>query len=512
MSDWSQGYITDIDYTHGYYAELNPLRARLALLQAGIRPPRFETACELGFGQGLSLNIHGAASSMKWWGTDFNPAQVAFARDLAEASGAEVRADDQAFAEFCARDDLPQFDFIGVHGIWSWISAENRRYITDFVDRRLKTGGLLYISYNTLPGWANFAPMQHLMTGWRKAMSTPGHELTGQISEAIEFGRRFLELDSTYQRANPAVVERLEKLVEQNRHYLAHEYFNENWYLAWFNEMAEVLGGIRLDYAGSAHYLDHVDALNLTEAQQTFLREVPNPLFRESVRDFMVNQQFRRDYWIKGARRLSPAESAEALRDERVVLVVPREGLSLEVQGALGKANMNAMVYDPLLDLLANHKPHRLGDLERSLLERKINFGQVVQSVMVLVGAGHLAPVDPEGPAMEGDGRTERLNRYLMRRARTSSDVNYLASPITGGGVLVSRFQQLFLLALREEGGSNAEQLAEYVWGIIKAQGQSLLKEGKTLQGDAANLEELTMEANRFLDTRLTMLKALQVA
>jgi hypothetical protein len=30
------------------------------------------------------------------------------------------------------------------------------------------------------------------------------------------------------------------------------------------------------------------------------LNELPDPTFRQSVRDFMVNQQFRRDYWIKG--------------------------------------------------------------------------------------------------------------------------------------------------------------------------------------------------------------------
>jgi len=31
-----------------------------------------------------------------------------------------------ALAEFVARDDLPEFDVIALHGIWSWISAENR--------------------------------------------------------------------------------------------------------------------------------------------------------------------------------------------------------------------------------------------------------------------------------------------------------------------------------------------------------------------------------------------------
>ena len=32
MSDWSAGYVADIGYTYGYYAELNPLRVKLAFL------------------------------------------------------------------------------------------------------------------------------------------------------------------------------------------------------------------------------------------------------------------------------------------------------------------------------------------------------------------------------------------------------------------------------------------------------------------------------------------------
>jgi len=44
---------------------------------------------------------------------------------------------------------LPDFDYIGLHGIWSWISDENRQVIVDFIRKKLKVGGVLYISYNT---------------------------------------------------------------------------------------------------------------------------------------------------------------------------------------------------------------------------------------------------------------------------------------------------------------------------------------------------------------------------
>jgi len=69
MTDWTAGYVADIGYTYGYYQELNPARAKLALLNAGLKAPSTQAACELGFGQGLSINLHAAASDVPWFGT-----------------------------------------------------------------------------------------------------------------------------------------------------------------------------------------------------------------------------------------------------------------------------------------------------------------------------------------------------------------------------------------------------------------------------------------------------------
>src|SRR5512141_3017139 len=112
MPDWSSGYVADLDYIYGYYPELNPLRVGLAFLNVGLLAPRVRTACELGFGQGVSINIHAAGSDVQWWGCDFLPAQASLARELAAASGAKAELTDQAFADFCRREDLPDFDFI----------------------------------------------------------------------------------------------------------------------------------------------------------------------------------------------------------------------------------------------------------------------------------------------------------------------------------------------------------------------------------------------------------------
>jgi hypothetical protein len=65
-------------------------------------------------------------------------------------SGSRANLYDDAFVDFVNRPDLPDFDYIGVHGICSWISRDNRQVLVDFVRRKFKVGGVMYISYNTL--------------------------------------------------------------------------------------------------------------------------------------------------------------------------------------------------------------------------------------------------------------------------------------------------------------------------------------------------------------------------
>ena len=511
MTDWTAGYVADIGYTYGYYPELNPLRVKLAFLNNGLVCPEFGTACELGFGQGLSANMHAAASVTQWFGTDFNPSQAGFAQEVASASGSGARLFDEAFADFAQRPDLPDFDTIGLHGIWSWISDENRAVIVDFIRRKLKVGGVVYISYNTLPGWAAFAPMRHLMTEHAEIIGAEGSGIISRVDGALEFAQKLLATNPAYARANPQIADRLGKVAGQNRHYLAHEYFNRDWYPMHFATMADWLEPAKLQFACSAHYLDHIPAVNMTAEQQTFLKEIPDVMFRESVRDFMVNQQFRRDYWVKGVRKLSALEQAEALRTQKVVLTTHRSDIALKVAGSLGEATLTESIYGPILDALSDYKPKTLGQIERAVKSQGVLFGQVTEAALILAGAGHLAAVQDDGITAKARKHSDALNLYLMTKARASSDMAYLASPVTGGGITVRRFQQLFLLALRQ-GKKQPADWAQFAWDVLQVQGQKLLKDGKTLESTEDNIAELTEQAQAFSDKQLPIMKALQIA
>ncbi|MEO5363774.1 MAG: class I SAM-dependent methyltransferase, partial [Magnetococcus sp. DMHC-8] len=212
MSDWSAGYVTDIGYNYGYYSELNPLRINLAFLQAGVAPPGIACACELGFGQGVSLNFHAAASSVSWWGTDFNPAQVLYARTLAEGCAAPIRLFDQPFDAFCQRHDLPDFDFIALHGVWTWISDANRQLIVDFIARKLKSGGVLYISYYTLPSWVAMLPLRDLLLLHEQRMTAPSASWQQRIEHSLSFAEQLLACQPAFARANPQAVGKLQAI------------------------------------------------------------------------------------------------------------------------------------------------------------------------------------------------------------------------------------------------------------------------------------------------------------
>lgn len=278
-----------------------------------------------------------------------------------------------------------------------------------------------------------------------------------------------------------------------------------------FAHMAQWLQPAKLNYACSAHYLDHVDAVNLSEEQQALLKEIGDATFRETVRDFMCNTQFRRDYWIKGARQIGAFERAELLRAQRVVLVNAREAVELKVAGVRGEATLNDSVYSPILDLLANYKPWSLGQIEEAVKGRGLVFAQVLQAVMVLIAKGDLALAQDDAVVSRAKRMTDKLNLALMSKSRSSNDIAFLASPLTGGGLAINRFQQLFLLA-RSQGRKQPQEWAQFAWQHLEAMNQRLLKEGQPISSIEDNLTELNRLASEFAEKRLPILKALLVA
>jgi SAM-dependent methyltransferase len=508
-NDWSAGYMADVGYTYGYYGELNPLRAQLAFLNAGLLPPQIATACELGFGQGMSINTHASASTADWYGTDFNPAQAGFAQSLAQAADNGAQLFDESFAEFAERD-LPQFDYIGLHGIWSWVSDENRAILLDFIRRKLKVGGVLYISYNALPGWAKFAPIRQLMAQHAHIMGAEGNGAYRRSQDAIAFVEGLLAVDPIFARVNPGVPEKLGAIKAADPNYVAHEYFNRHWVPMYFSEVAEVLSGVKLNYACSAHFLDHVDTLNLSEAQQQYLRTISDPVLQQTARDFLLNTQFRRDFWVKGARKLGVSEQLAQLRKLRVVLTRRVPEVQLKVKVTLGEATLAAATYSPVLAVLADLEPKTLAEIELAVAGQGVSFANIMQTVIVLCGSDQMALAQDVACIAQAQPQCDALNSTVLARALFSSDIHTLASPVTGGGLNVNWFEQLFLLA-RQAGVATPGEWADYAWKIMESRKQKLKRDGRTLESAEETKAELLRLAIELAEQRLPVLEALKV-
>ena len=60
-------------------------------------------------------------------------------------------------------ESIGKFDYIIVHGIFSWVSAEVRNKIFEICNTCLSEQGIAYISYNTLPGWNMVKSIRDMM-------------------------------------------------------------------------------------------------------------------------------------------------------------------------------------------------------------------------------------------------------------------------------------------------------------------------------------------------------------
>lgn len=503
-------YIADVPYTAGYYGVTNPVSIRFALLARGLVPCGDSRVLELGYGQGLSLVIHGAAGEGEHWGIDFNPAHAAAASEFVAEAGADIRTLEASFEELLARNDVPDFDLITLHGIYTWVSPENRAAIVEILRRHLKPGGCCYISYNCWPGWGASAPLRHLfkLHAMTAGASRP---LLQQIGEAMAFAAKVEAAGARYFKLVPEAGRRLKQLAGKDRRYLAHEFLNNEWIPMPFDRVAEDLKAAKLEFACSAHLLDHVDSLNLTKEMRELLAGIEQPLLRETVRDYCINQQFRRDLFVRGLRPLDGIAFEERMLAERVVLVAAPEEVSMEVPTSVGKATLDKAIYEPVIEALADHggRPRSLRELLADGRLAHVNFRQLAQAIVVLCGSGAVHPAQPEATVEATAPRCQAFNRAMARRARGSGEISYFASPVTGGGIVVSRVQQMFVDTLLEDGGDPADW-ARAAWSLLKRQGHRLRKDDKRLETDEENLAELTAQATAFAASRLPLLRRLR--
>ena len=508
MTGWTEGYVGGIDYIHAFYRDWSPALLSFALTLKGRRPPETLrdgtfTMAELGCGHGLTTAVlAGANPRARFEAMDFNPSHIAGIRRLATDGGLDNAVfREESFADH-ARRDAPELDVAALHGVWSWVSAENRAVLVDVLRRRLRPGGVAFVSYNALPGTLAHMPLRRILVEHCADRSGP---LPARIEQAVAFASRLAALNSGWFAGADGVPERIESLRHKSPNYIAHEYLNGDWTAFYHADVVRELAAAKLDFAGAAVPMEQVDELTLSPAAQALAAEAQDPAYAETLRDILANRSFRRDLFVKGGERLTVAERTALLHATRFALLVPPDDLPEVASTPVGRLPFPRALYAPLGEALAAGPQSLAALLARPDLARQ-GEEAVLRALVLLTSLALAAPALAEDGLDQRQVQADRFNGAALDRHRSGELPGHLASPVLGSGLPVSRIEALFLLAARL-----SENPADLAWHHLAADGIALGRDGRRFEGAEENRAELANRHAAFTARRLPLLTGLGI-
>jgi hypothetical protein len=330
-----------------------------------------------------------------------------------------------------------------------------------------------------------------LQKQWKDHMASTageGKDAHKVVPDAFAFTERLIATNPRYFQAFPMLKNRFDNL--KNKSYLAHEFFNSDWTPLAFSNMSDQMDDAKLSFAASADFIELVPAVNVTKEQGVFLDETSDPKLRQSLYDIMVNQTFRKDLWIKGTIQAQSHEIKSGILDLRVMLLTPIQDVELKAKGHLGTVDLADKIYTPVLSAMNSHEIMTVEQLHLATRPLGIAVNSLFEVVTLLGSKGDVTFVQSDEVFAKAYPQTRTHNRNIMYKSKGGNSIHTLASPVSGGGHTVKRFEQLFLLAM-EDGFSTAIELSTCTWRILDYSGQRLLKDGKALETVDENLDEL---------------------
>ncbi len=434
-------YVDDVAYVRGFIAELSPAWLDFTALLWGFEPADRTGGfawCDLGCGQGVNAAVFAATHpGGQFHGVDFLREHIDHARGLVQAAGA-------ANAVFHAADfsagvdlDLPPLDYITAHGVYSWVDDQARRDLRRFVDRHLKPGGRVYISYNALPGRAPDAPFQRLMFELGQRGSG---DSAARVREAGLLATKLLAMKTPALTASPMAQAFLARGARHSERYLAHELMGANWRPLSVLEVRADMAQIGLEPAGSAALIENFDDFVLGKAARKLLAKVEDPDLHELVRDYLTNQCFRRDVFVRNGARLDDAKQRRRLAETTFALAVPKARATYSVRTPAGEIKFDNHVARHMVSALAKG-PRRLGELAGD----GVSETDVLANAMILAGAQLIRPVEA------GVDGAKAFNRAVFDRLGGADELGLLALDCGTAIAVPTRL----LAALKDGGGGD---------------------------------------------------------
>ncbi len=498
---WNDGYVVDVAYTEPIIGYLCPSHISMSAVLHGQPPLSLDrplTWLDLGSGSGVSACMVAAANrDVEVWGCDFNPAHVERARAFAADAGLSdvCTFEEASFAEVAANDDLGPVsaDVIVVHGVYSWISRTNQEHIGEIVKRRLRPGGVVFVSYGVPTGWSAMTPVAEALH-LRAQVDGRRSDLAFTTATADLF--RLADAGATAFPLSPYEAPAFENLRTSDPRYAAHEFLGAHFRPVMFEEVEEVMAAGRCSYLGSLEATDLLTRLG-PQGLVDLVGEVTDVTVRETMRDLAVQRPLRRDLFRRGLATSTVVDQEGWLRDLTVI------GLDQPlVEGAwvavpLGTVSLDHAFYQPLLDLLAE-RPITVADLLS--IHPGLSFSDAIGSIALLIGGGYACPEIPgwrEGPTVE---RTRRLNEVLIDENRRGGDHGSLISPATGGALGSEYVEMLTVGAVWSGMERDPEQLTDHAVGELRRQRRLVREDGVLVDDEVASRDIVHRRVSRALD------------
>jgi SAM-dependent methyltransferase len=505
MGAAAQDYVTDVPYLRTFSNDLSPASLRCAVALNGFATPAAHDFdyLELGSGNGDTLiTLAAAYPHARFVGIDINREHVAFARELAGRVDLQnVRFIEGDFEQL-AREDFPDFDFVSMWGLLSWISPQKRKAAIEFAGAKLRKGGLLFASYNAMPGWSAVEPLRRLMLD--AATDLPSS--LERANRGLGVAKLLDDAGAHYFTNNPAARAMLATALSSGLAYAVHEYFLPHWHPMYFEDVAREMAASGIHFVGQLPLFCNYRDLVIPASLRPLFNGVTDRVGFERLKDYALNEFFRRDIFMKG-------ECTRADETTRVYLDSTYFGTLVsadQVKRSVKLPNYTLQFVGPIFDELIPSLATRactVSELVSTARLAPYGAQQLRNAVLHLALAEQVSPMQLSVPQVAlptpGPFRASLAhNRMTLAQPLTPQSLVVLACPATGGGFVVSAVEVVCIRALAVE----PSQRGEWLRMFVAKQPVKLQVQGEGIEDFEAQVSVLAGEIELFCNRRLPKL------
>ena len=225
---------------------INNLQAKAKMY--GLNPVPLKGARVLELGASCGGNIVPQAlyyPEATFTGIDLSGVQVKHGNDIINSIGLKnVTLLEKDILDI--DESFGTFDYIIVHGIWSWVPDVVKDKILSICNVNLSDNGIAYVSYNTYPGWKRLEQLRDIMLySEKRAKDQDLLERTLYTKSVLKMVADTMNIDDRSRAQSAYKINNIHNVLNSNDYYVAHEYleaFNDPVYVSDFIERARKQG------------------------------------------------------------------------------------------------------------------------------------------------------------------------------------------------------------------------------------------------------------------------------